>query len=53
MLNPEFAAKQQQDKEIADLRKQVSDMSKGMNDLMKMMQQIVGAGTQGQTSKTK
>ena len=53
MLNPEFAAKQQQDKEIADLRKQVSDMSKGMNDLMKMMQQIVGAGTQGQNSKTK
>lgn len=53
MLNPEFAAKQQQDKEISDLRKQVSDMSKGMNDLMKMMQQIVGAGTQGQTSKTK
>ena len=52
-LNPELLAKQKQDKEIADLRKQVSDMSKGMNDLMKMMQQIVGAGTQGQTSKTK
>lgn len=35
MINPEYAAKQQQDKEISDLRKQLSEMTKNMGELMK------------------
>lgn len=48
LLNPEFAAKQQQDEEISGLKKQVSEMTRNMSELMamnkKLMEQL-GIGT--------
>lgn len=40
MLNPEFAAKQQQDFEISNLKAQMQEMSKNMTDLMAMNRQL-------------
>ena len=34
LINPEYAAKQQQEQKISELEKQLSEMSKGMNELM-------------------
>lgn len=35
LINPEYAEKQRQDKEISDLKQQLSEMTKGMGELMK------------------
>lgn len=40
-LNPEFAAKQAQDKEISDLKAQVSEMSKNMSELVEMNKRLM------------
>lgn len=54
LLNPEFAAKQQQDKEIADLKGQMAEMSRNMADLMTLNKQLMEQfGLGSDTSKTK
>lgn len=54
LLNPEFAAKQQQDKEIADLKGQMAEMSRNMADLMSLNRQLMEQlGINSETSKTK
>ena len=40
-LNPEFAAKQQQEKEMADMRRQMEEMGKSLNALMAMNKQLM------------
>ena len=51
-LNPELAAKQQQDKEISDLRAQIADMGKNMANLMAMNKQLMEQLGVPETSKT-
>lgn len=41
MLNPEFAAKQQQEAEISGLKRQVSEMSKSVSELMAMNKKLM------------
>lgn len=54
MLNPEYAAKQQQDKEISDLKGQMAEMSKSLADLMMMNRQLMEQLGQGvEVSKNK
>ena len=53
LINPEFAAKQQQDKEIADLKGQMAEMSRNMADLMTLNKQLMEQlGLGSDTSKT-
>jgi len=52
-LNPEFAAKQAQDKEIADLKGQMSEMSRSMSELMAMNKQLMIQLGVNDTSKPK
>lgn len=52
-LNPEFAAKQAQDKEIADLKGQMSEMSRSMNALMEMNKQLMQQLGVAETPKSK
>lgn len=40
-LNPEFAAKQQQEMEISNLKSQMQEMSKNMTDLMALNRQLI------------
>lgn len=53
-LNPEFAAKQAQEKEISDLKSQVSEMSRNMTELVamnkKLMEQL---NANSETTETK
>lgn len=51
-LNPELAAKQQQDKEISDLRAQIADMGKNMANLMAMNKQLMEQLGVSENSKT-
>ena len=52
LLNPEYAAKQQQDKEISDLKSQLTEMGKNVNNLMEMNRQLMEQlGLTGTTSK--
>lgn len=55
-LNPEFAAKQQQEQEIAALKQQMAEMGRNMSDLMnlnkKMMEQL-GIPSGSETSKNR
>ena len=53
MLNPEFAAKQQQDKEITDLKGQMAEMSRNMADLMVLNKQLMEQLGLGSETKTK
>lgn len=56
LLNPEFAAKQQQDQEIALLKGQMSEMSRNMADLMALNKQLMeqlGVNSEISTSKNK
>ena len=41
LLNPEFAAKQQQEKEISDLKAQMAEMGRNMSDLMMLNRQLM------------
>lgn len=58
-LNPEYAAKQQQDKEMANMRSQMADMSNQMADMSKtlntlmskLMEQNGGSETPNKTRK--
>ncbi len=50
-LNPEFAAKQQQQGEIDDLKLQVKELSSGMASLMEMNKQLI-AKLNGETLKS-
>ena len=53
-LNPEVVAKQQQEKEILDLKSQMSEMSRNMADLMTLNKQLMEQfGLGSDTSKTK
>ena len=53
-LNPEVVAKQQQEKEILDLKSQMSEMSRNMADLMTLNKQLIDQfGLGSDTSKTK
>ena len=40
-LNPEFAAKQQQDQEIATLKGQIADMGKNMTEMNRNMADLI------------
>ena len=52
LLNPEYAAKQQQDKEISDLKSQLTEMGRNVNNLMEMNRQLMEQlGLTGTTSK--
>ena len=53
-LNPEVVAKQQQEKEILDLKSQMAEMSRNMADLMTLNKQLMEQfGLGSDTSKTK
>ena len=41
-LNPELAAKQQQEKEIAGIKKQMSEMKNEFSDFMNMLKEQLG-----------
>ena len=51
-LNPEYAAKQQQEAEIAGLKSQMQDMKKDFTDLMSLLREQLGIGS-GTNQKSK
>ena len=53
-LNPEFAAKQQQEQKISQLESQIAEMAKGMNELMKFNKMLAEQlGVNPETNKKK
>ena len=53
-LNPEFAAKQQQEQKIAELEKRLAEMSKGMGEIMKFNKMMAEQlGMNSETAKNK
>ena len=53
-LNPEFAAKQQQEQKISQLENQIAEMAKGMNELMKFNKMLAEQlGVNPETNKKK
>ena len=51
-LNPEYAAKKQQEAEIAGLKSQMQDMKKDFTDLMSLLREQLGIGS-GTNQKSK
>ncbi len=45
-INPEYAAKQQQEAEIAGLKTQISDMKKEFSDFMSVLKEQLGIGAE-------
>ena len=53
-LNPEFAAKQQQEQKISQLENQIAEMAKGMGELMKFNKMLAEQlGVNPETNKKK
>lgn len=53
-LNPEFAAKQQQEQEITSMKEQLAAMTQNMNNLMEMNRQLMEQlGLSSETNKKK
>lgn len=53
-LNPEFAAKQQQEQKISQLESQIAEMAKGMSELMKFNKMLAEQlGVDPETNKKK
>lgn len=53
-LNPEFAAKQQQEQKISQLESQIAEMAKGMSELMKFNKMLAEQlGVNPETNKKK